>query len=42
MKSVEDARARLQKKGCHVVKDEPDFPRYYVKDPNGLICNLTE
>jgi hypothetical protein len=25
-----------------VVKDEPDFPRCYVKDPNGLIYNLTE
>jgi len=42
VKSVEEARARLQKKGCHIVKDEPDFPRCYVKDPNGLIYNLTE
>jgi hypothetical protein len=25
-----------------VVKDEPDFPRCYIKDPNGLIYNLTE
>ena len=24
-----------------VVKDEPDFPRCYVKDPYGLIYNLT-
>jgi hypothetical protein len=23
------------------VKDEPDFPRCYVKDPFGLIYNLT-
>jgi hypothetical protein len=25
-----------------VIKDEPDFPRCYIKDPNGLIYNLTE
>jgi predicted enzyme related to lactoylglutathione lyase len=42
VESVEDAKARLTKKGCKVVKDEPDFPRCYVQDPNGLIYNLTE
>jgi len=42
VKSVKVAKARLKKKGCRVVKDEPDFPRCYVKDPNGLIYNLTE
>jgi hypothetical protein len=42
VKSVKEARTRLKKKGCRVVKDEPDFPRCYVKDPNGLIYNLTE
>jgi predicted enzyme related to lactoylglutathione lyase len=39
--SVEAARRRLVKNGCTVVKDEPDFPRCYVKDPFGLIYNLT-
>ena len=39
--SVEDATNRLVKAGCIVVKDEPDFPRRYVKDPCGLIYNLT-
>ena len=39
--SVEDARQRLVKQGCKVVKDEPDFPRCYIKDPYGLIYNLT-
>jgi hypothetical protein len=39
--SVEAARMRLVKNGCLVVKDEPDFPRCYVKDPYGLIYNLT-
>jgi len=39
--SVEAARIRLSKFGCEVVKNEPDFPRCYVKDPYGLIYNLT-
>jgi beta-lactam-binding protein with PASTA domain len=42
VKSVKEAKANLKKKGCQVIKDEPDFPRCYVKDPNGLIYNLTE
>jgi catechol 2,3-dioxygenase-like lactoylglutathione lyase family enzyme len=39
--SVAAARLRLAKNGCEVVKDEPDFPRCYIKDPFGLIYNLT-
>ncbi|HXB69788.1 MAG TPA: VOC family protein [Candidatus Acidoferrales bacterium] len=39
--SVEEARRRLVENGCEIVKDEPDFPRCYVKDPFGLIYNLT-
>jgi catechol 2,3-dioxygenase-like lactoylglutathione lyase family enzyme len=39
--SVQAARLRLAGNGCVVVKDEPDFPRCYVKDPYGLIYNLT-
>jgi catechol 2,3-dioxygenase-like lactoylglutathione lyase family enzyme len=39
--SVEAARRRLAAKGCQIVKDEPEFPRCYVKDPFGLIYNLT-
>ncbi len=38
--SVEKAKARLVKNGCVVVKDEPGFPRCYIKDPYGLIYNL--
>jgi glyoxalase superfamily protein len=41
VKSVEETRFRLAKQGCTVVKDEPDFPRCYIKDPFGLIYNLT-
>lgn len=42
VKNVKEAKASLKKRGCQIVKDEPDFPRCYVKDPNGLIYNLTE
>jgi hypothetical protein len=42
VKSVSAAKANLVKKGCQIVKDEPDFPRCYIKDPYGLIYNLTE
>jgi hypothetical protein len=42
VKSVKEAKARLKKKRCRGVKDEPEFPRCYVKDPYGLIYNLTE
>jgi hypothetical protein len=38
--NVVDAKQRLVEEGCEVVKDEPDFPRCYVKDPFGLIYNL--
>lgn len=39
--SVEEAKLRLVKSGCEVIKDEPDFPRCYIKDPFGLVYNLT-
>ena len=39
--SVEKTKERMVKSGCEIVKDEPDFPRCYVKDPFGLIYNLT-
>jgi len=40
--SVEGAKARLVKHGCEIVKDEPQFPRCYIRDSFGLIYNLTE
>jgi len=40
VESVEEAKLRLVKNECEIVKDEPDFPRCYVKDPYGLIYNL--
>jgi predicted enzyme related to lactoylglutathione lyase len=39
--SVEAAKRRLVNNGCQVIKDEPDFPRCYIRDPFGLIYNLT-
>ena len=39
--NVEEAKLRLVKNGCEIVKNEPDFPRCYVRDPFGLIYNLT-
>ena len=38
--NVEKARERLVKNGCEVIKDEPEFPRCYIRDPQGLIYNL--
>ena len=38
---VDAARRRLVANGCTVVKDEPQFPRCYIRDPFGLIYNLT-
>jgi predicted enzyme related to lactoylglutathione lyase len=39
--NVEEAKRRLVKNGCIILKDEPNVPRCYVKDPFGLIYNLT-
>ena len=41
VKDVKEAKRRLLKKGCKIVKDEPKFPRCYVQDPFGLIYNLS-
>ncbi len=42
VKNVEKSKRDLVKKGCVIVKDEPEFPRCYVRDPYGLIYNLSE
>ena len=41
VEDVESAKASLSRNGCEIIKDEPDFPRCYVRDPFGLIYNLT-
>lgn len=40
--NVDAVRARLVRRGCAVVKDEPEVPRCYIRDPFGLTYNLTE
>jgi catechol 2,3-dioxygenase-like lactoylglutathione lyase family enzyme len=39
---VAEARRRLVANGCEVVKDEPEWPRVYLRDPMGLIYNLSK
>lgn len=39
---VEEAKVRLTAAGGVIVKDEPDYPRCYIKDPYGLIYNLID
>jgi predicted enzyme related to lactoylglutathione lyase len=41
VENLEEAKQRLVKNGCIIVKDEPSVPRCYAKDPFGLIYNLT-
>jgi catechol 2,3-dioxygenase-like lactoylglutathione lyase family enzyme len=38
---VAEARKRLVENRCEIVKDEPEFPRVYLRDPLGLTYNLT-
>jgi catechol 2,3-dioxygenase-like lactoylglutathione lyase family enzyme len=40
VENVQEVARRLVENGCRVVKDEPEFPRCYVRDPYGLIYNL--
>jgi len=39
---VESAKQKLLEAGCTIIKDEPQFPRCYIRDPFGLIYNLTK
>jgi catechol 2,3-dioxygenase-like lactoylglutathione lyase family enzyme len=41
VKNVDEAKKRLTQAGCMIVKDEPEFPRCYVRDPYGLMYNLS-
>jgi len=41
VRNVDEAKRRLVESGCEVVKDEPEFPRTYIRDPFGLIYNIT-
>lgn len=39
---VAQAKARLLKAGCKVIKDEAQHPHCYVQDPQGLVYNLRQ
>jgi hypothetical protein len=39
---VAAAKQQLVRHGCTVVKDEPEFPRCYIRDPFGLTYNLKQ
>ena len=41
VEDLAEAKARLVRNGCVIVKDEPHVPRTYVRDPFGLIYNLS-
>lgn len=42
VKDVGEAKLRLTANDCKVIKNEPEFPRCYVRDPHGLIYNLRQ
>jgi catechol 2,3-dioxygenase-like lactoylglutathione lyase family enzyme len=39
---VAAAKARLLQHGCTIVEEDPSVPRCYVRDPHGLVFNLTD
>lgn len=41
VRDVQETARALVKNGCEIIKNEPGFPRCYVRDPFGLIYNLT-
>jgi catechol 2,3-dioxygenase-like lactoylglutathione lyase family enzyme len=40
VKEVAETKQRLLGRGCEVLKDEPEVPRTYIRDPFGLIYNI--
>ena len=40
--NVQAAKADLVKRGAKVLREEPEVPRCYVRDPFGLTYNLAE
>ena len=42
MPNVQAAKADLVKRGAKVLREEPEVPRCYVRDPFGLTYNLAE
>jgi catechol 2,3-dioxygenase-like lactoylglutathione lyase family enzyme len=40
--NVAQAKERLIARGCAVIEENPAIPRCYLRDPFGLVFNLTE
>jgi catechol 2,3-dioxygenase-like lactoylglutathione lyase family enzyme len=40
--NLAEAKERLFAQGCTLVEENPALPRCYLRDPYGLIFNLTE
>jgi predicted enzyme related to lactoylglutathione lyase len=39
---IDEAKARLLQNGCTVVEENPSVPRVYIRDPYGLVFNITQ
>jgi catechol 2,3-dioxygenase-like lactoylglutathione lyase family enzyme len=39
---LDAAKQRLLANGCTIVDDDPSVPRCYVRDPHGLVFNISE
>ena len=37
---VENTKKRLVAHGCTIVREDPEIPRCYVRDPYGLVYNI--
>jgi catechol 2,3-dioxygenase-like lactoylglutathione lyase family enzyme len=37
-----NAKSRLIAAGCELVEEDPSLPRVYLRDPFGLVFNITE
>jgi predicted enzyme related to lactoylglutathione lyase len=39
---LDEARAKLLSLGCAIVEENPSVPRIYLRDPFGLVFNITQ
>jgi hypothetical protein len=42
VKDLAEAKERLLGRACEVLKEEPEVPRIYIRDPFGLIYNIAQ
>jgi catechol 2,3-dioxygenase-like lactoylglutathione lyase family enzyme len=41
VEDVDAERERLEQRGCEVIDEDPEVPRLYLRDPFGLVFNIT-